>query len=201
MAHSPPPYFIFMITLITATAVCLLEKIHVIFQANTEPKSFLEPLKELLTFMELPCLEFDWQVLMISKGGFFELGRFSVARLRSSCIKVYVYSGVSNSIDVKKWSTFFGEKLRENLNYRVPSKHFLGREVPPALIMRLTWNVWKIVLTTTTMWLHHFFSPTFFSPKTIDDPEPWSENSARYHWPFFDIEKRKEEKSCTLINH
>ena len=56
-----PPYFILMITLITAT-VCLpsVEKIHVIFQANTEPKSFLEPLKELLTtFMELPCLEFD----------------------------------------------------------------------------------------------------------------------------------------------
>ena len=88
-----PPYFILMITLITAT-VCLpsVEKIHVIFQANTEPKSFLEPLKELLTtFMELPCLEFDWQVLMISKGGFFELGRFSVERLRSCCISMSTY--------------------------------------------------------------------------------------------------------------
>ena len=158
MAHSPPPYFILMITLITAT-VYLLEKIHVIFQANTEPKLFLEPLKELLTFMELPCLEFDWQVLMISKGGFFELGRFSVARLRS-CICLQRVTPLMSKSEV----LFFGEKLRENhLNYRVPSKHFLGREVPPALIMRLTWNVWKIVLTTTTMWLHHFFSPTFFS--------------------------------------
>ena len=75
----PPPYFILMITLITAT-VCLpsVEKIHVIFQANTEPKSFLEPLKELLTtFMELPCLEFDWQVLMISKGAFWAGSIFS----------------------------------------------------------------------------------------------------------------------------
>ena len=87
-------------------------------------------------------------------------GLFWAGSIFSRKIKILYMSTKSGVTPLMSKSEvlFFGEKLRENhLNYRVPSKHFLGREVPPALIMRLTWNVWKIVLTTTTMWLHHFF--------------------------------------------
>ena len=50
------------------------------------------------------------------------------------------------------------------------------------------------------MWLHHFFSPTFFSPKTIDDPASHDLKTQQDIIDRFLISGKKEN-SCILINH